>query len=551
MADNIRQFSWDRPLLYNGNLFPTTTMPVEDSKGNITNIPVFADANGMYHSLDQKGNELPIILQHTLPEVTVLSPRKKVQRNLMTSLTGSFGTPNPIVDEYDRHTQLNTAEEEKTKLLDNQNKQAIMRAAGYDVPNDGVWDSNQQRIWDSLTVQPKEYDTTLKGFFNGLIDMLAENTTYTADPLAPDEIKTYNPDNVDWTKTKASQNKFIKALDGTYVPIAVLSALPVAAASPVAAIVSTTGGLVGGKVIDEGSKVLTGRDFATNVSMYTPLTPGLGELFNPGIAISGIGAEKRMLDAIYNQITPFGYQDAAVLPGTISKSKELGLAVKDFFTPKRIDTSVSSTPAWKQRLDLSSLHTEKKTPFLLRDDAWRLAMRQKPRTIEINGNPHSLYIKNSDGTYSYDIDYINKKRLDAGIRALNKEELPILTPFDKLHKGHNHTVIGEGIGYNGGWANADFNISDNWLAKNVDFNEQGDLLLKLDEPFRLRDKWDVQPLKEEQRSFSPSFTRFANKHPNKVTDYLKNIEVVQTLGGKPFVLDMQVSPGIIGGFRIK
>ena len=35
-----------------------------------------------------------------------------------------------------------------------------------------------------------------------------------------------------------------------------------------------------------------------------------------------------------------------------------------------------------------------------RDDAWRLATRQKPRTISINGKQQSLYIPNGDGTFT-------------------------------------------------------------------------------------------------------------------------------------------------------
>ena len=55
-----------------------------------------------------------------------------------------------------------------------------------------------------------------------------------------------------------------------------------------------------------------------------------------------------------------------------------------------------------------------------RDDAWRLATRQKPRTIEINGKPQSLYISNGDGTYRYNMDYVNHIKQNAGNLEDNK-----------------------------------------------------------------------------------------------------------------------------------
>ena len=41
-----------------------------------------------------------------------------------------------------------------------------------------------------------------------------------------------------------------------------------------------------------------------------------------------------------------------------------------------------------------------------RDDAWRLATRQKPKATTIKGKPQTLYFKNPDGTYGYNLDYI-------------------------------------------------------------------------------------------------------------------------------------------------
>lgn len=35
-------------------------------------------------------------------------------------------------------------------------RQAIMKAAGYNVPQDGSWGPYQQKIWDKLTTKQKD-----------------------------------------------------------------------------------------------------------------------------------------------------------------------------------------------------------------------------------------------------------------------------------------------------------------------------------------------------------------------------------------------------------
>lgn len=46
--------------------------------------------------------------------------------------------------------------------------------------------------------------------------------------------------------------------------------------------------------------------------MYSPLTPEMGEILNPGYLAGGYGAERRMLDALYNQVTPMGYENRSI-----------------------------------------------------------------------------------------------------------------------------------------------------------------------------------------------------------------------------------------------
>lgn len=104
-----------------------------------------------------------------------------------------------------------------------------MRAAGYDVPDNGLWDANQQAIWDKLTTKNKEYDTTLTGFGKALMDKFTGNTTYKSNPLMQNVVQAYNPDIID--KTKSSIDRALntttgKAITGTCGPIVAAAALP-------------------------------------------------------------------------------------------------------------------------------------------------------------------------------------------------------------------------------------------------------------------------------------------------------------------------------------
>ena len=302
------------------------------------------------------------------------------------------------------------------------------------------------------------------------------------------------------------------------------------------------GSAAGGYAVDKASEALTGRDIGTNVAMYTPLSPDLGEMLNPGYYVGGYGTERRMLDALYNQVTPYSYTNDTGLIGSIPKTKEFGLAIKDFFTPKRIRTSVNDTPAWKQRIDFDAMGEDAAWTNLYRDDAWRLAMRQKPRTIDIAGKPHSLYIKNPDGTYRYDLEYINQRRADVGIAPLGYTDLPVFTNKGELHEGMNNVVAGDAFTGNGGFVNVDMKLPKDWdipTPSSWDYS-----IIDTQHPLRVRDKWDTQPFIDPNRSIAPAFSRWLTIHPNKVTNYIKNIDAVEAVGGKPFMLDMQVEPNV-------
>lgn len=166
-----------------------------DDKGNKVEKEYYEGPNGTYYTYDDNYNVVPLRMFDRM------SPKElKIWRQ-----TAPNSPYRNTVDEV-------------------QQRQAMMRAAGYDVPDNGLWDDDQQSVWDKLTIKNKDYNTTLKGFTQGLVDKATGNTTYRDDPLIQDEVKTYDPDNVDWDKTNRSHNKFINAVDGTWGPI-VMTAL--------------------------------------------------------------------------------------------------------------------------------------------------------------------------------------------------------------------------------------------------------------------------------------------------------------------------------------
>lgn len=426
-------------------------------------------------------------------------------------------------------------------------RQAVMRAAGLDVHDNGLWDDTQEAAWNKLTTKSKDYDTTLTDLAQAAYDKATGNDTYKDNPFLQEEVKTYDPNNVDWSKTRRSQSAIINAIEGTWGPIVATALAPTllkaAISAPLATLATTIGGSLGGKAVDKTSEALTGRDFGTNVSMYSPLTPEMGEILNPGYIAGGYGAERRMLDAIYNQVTPVSYGTPAGAAGVMSKPTEIGLAVKDFFTPKRIKTSVTDTPAWRQRVEQNNTAPSIKGQTIFRDDAWRLATRQKARTIDIDGKPYSLYIKNPDGTYSYDFDYIDKVRANVGMPLLKDNHAMPLIPNNGIYKeGLNKGYTKDSFTTNGGVIGVDFTLPKGW---NTDPNRVRPKQIILKEPYRIHDKWDLQFLKDENASFAPAFTRWLTRHPNKLTNYIRNMDALEAVGGNPFMLDMQVSPDIM------
>ena len=408
-------------------------------------------------------------------------------------------------------------------------RQAYMRKLGYNVPLDGSWGPYQQKIWDKLSTKNKEYDTTIMGLIQGLTDKLTGNTTYKKDPLESDQIYTTRKDSY----TKPS-NGIPKAVFGTWIPLAGAAIMPSTILKhPVATMVGSIGSAIGSKLVNKASKVLTGQDYSTNVGNALGISKEAAEYTNPGIYAGGYGAIRRMLNSIYSNVTPLGYANLNTvknIPLTkFTKSQELVNAVKDFFTPKPINTN---NPKW-----LKNINSKVNAPsdiLIFRDDAWRLATRQKPKTIEINGKPQSLYISNGDGTYRYNMDYVNYVKQKTGASDGNK-----LYVFDNA-PNVAHDNITSNAGYMG--------------IKYTPQHEQktfirGNEAVSYGKPeVTIKDKWDLQPFKDnkEQRSLLPWLSKKAAENPkNKFYKYLSNLEALSAVGGNVFQLKQTLPAGTV------
>lgn len=444
-----------------------------------------------------------------------------------------------------------------------------MRSLGYNVPKNGSWGPYQEKIWTKLTTRDKKYDTTLSGLVSGWWDKITGNTTERFDPVAESTARPYNPEEVDWDKTNRSHSKVVNAIAGSWLPAFITGATVVGAPAVVAAakaaplITATTvaGGMAGGAGVNAASKAVTGSDFGTNVAKYTGVTPGIGELFNPGYAVGGFMFPRVMAlgdvgvtaltgksrnwsksavndlvgKSYYDNIAPMGY--ANQVPGMSSRKKQIKGFVKDVFTPGHFKSDVTQRdykPKW---------FSNKETPDALemfRNDAHRLSMNLPSHLERLDdGKLHSLYkLNKSTGTYDVDYDYIRAiKEKYPDTHGVIQNLMP--TDFPKIIRTTadqnpltGSIVATDLITMNGGFGNYTFN------PNNV--VQLTDDIYVTDGPITFTDTWDVQPLKD-ARSFMPNLTKLLTKTEEnntlglgKVAKNIKNLELVDALGGKPF-----------------
>lgn len=253
----------------------------------------------------------------------------------------------------------------KDKKL-NKRRQAYMRSHGHtEIKVNGSWGPYQQKIWDQFTTRKKKYDTTLVGLISAVKDKLTKNDTYKVDPLDPGVIKKYNPNEVDWGKTRRSQNKIINALSGTWLPVAAVATLPALIGTGIATAGATlVGGLVGAKTVDAISEKTTGKNFGNLVSEHTPLSPDLGEIFNPGAWLGGtawrifpFGKRITTLDTKYNtQINTKPLEESGWVSDETYHTPETGLETSLGQNSTLVTGGVHLRPGNANKRTTSELH---------------------------------------------------------------------------------------------------------------------------------------------------------------------------------------------------
>lgn len=310
-----KNYFWNTPLTYKGKTYPANVEELVDENGNLVTKNVFADANGGRHFINDDGTLTDVYMNSgELPEVTVTAPM------------GKTGMRNKMADAYRLNVfnakgPLGYLQFENTLQNNLLQRQAIMKAAGYNVPQNGYWNDEQEEIWNKLTTRDKEYEFSYQGLKEGLFDKLTGNGQYYSDPTQSDEVKTYDKSNVDKSRSGRENNSVSRAVWGTYAPLftdiyltkgagallrnptGTLNAASNAVRrgifnfthSPVTSIGSlvggTVGGYAGGKATDRITEALTGNDWST-FAQEQGMPSLVADLSNPGsLVFGGLGSK--------------------------------------------------------------------------------------------------------------------------------------------------------------------------------------------------------------------------------------------------------------------
>ena len=580
--EKTTHFDWKYPTTIGGWQFPSTDMEVEDEYGNVRLKKVFLDPNTgrVYYKINDNIDDdriRRVIPYHHGPEI-IVTPHGNYQttmdRNapplrLNTDINNLSESSDKSNDKSNvRQTELEPSAEEQEIL----NKQALLKAAGYNVPQNGSWDLWQEEAWKKINTRHKQYDNTLAGMFQGLMDNLKGENTYQVNPLDQGEVKPYDYNNIDLGKTRRSQSNAVKQWEGTYGPIVAMATLgPALFTETAATIAGMTGGALGGKAVDYASEKLTGDDFGTLVAKNTPLSPELAEYLNPGNFIGGYAGirsaalgdalltgvtgksrnfmkplvNKYLGTSYYDNFRPMGYKNLDS-QGT-SKGKQIKNFLIDFAKPTFLRNNVKDpnyVPKWVKNKNQMTVEE------VFRNDAHRLSMGYEARKELLpDGKYHSLYVKKDDGTYDVDWDYINFVKQNyplAGDIPLDiNANLPSSIYYIHGNPSDGSVVANDLITGNGGLGSYTFNKASKLKPLNSATYPTGNPHLNATDlstgTVTFTDKWDIQPFSD-RRSVVPRLTNLATKAEaknipliSKMAHNLKFMEMTDALGGSPFI----------------
>lgn len=367
-------------------------------------------------------------------------------------------------------------------------------------------------------------------------------------------------------------SEWAKFAVGNVLPVA--SAIPLAGMTIPAAIGTAIGGVVGGVAGDKAGQALhhTFVDPNTSIGEYTAklwnnsrpfgvklpnISSSTGELANLGTWIGGAyggSTPSRVRESAYQYITPIGYGDSPFFG--VVKGRDIGNFLINTFNPF-IKYYSKENPAWHKR----SMKYFSKHPRIMLGEgeitpASVIDFRKEAFDLALHPDTYSgkLYVRtgtapNGDPIYDYNYDEVNRIRQAGGSPTLDKvryfikgnyNSRGIKIPYQDMQIGQKVSVLGHDIpSSNGGYAPLEFTpiedgsfppyrVKDGYLGKPA---------------IHIRDRWDVQPFQDPERLTSPLAKAIA-KVPG-----LKNMEIVNLLGGKPFVLDTTIPEGNVALFN--
>jgi len=238
-----------------------------------------------------------------------------------------------------------------------------------------------------------------------------------------------------------------------------------------------------------------------------------------------------------NNVVPLGYNNEAGQTN-YTKGKQIGRTFAETLMKTlslRANKTVSQTPYWMKRLNVNDFDNVNgtalsgSTNLKYRQDAINLAMRQPTF--------NSTYVKNSDGTYSYNQMMVPRKSNTYLVKNINKE-----TGRPNIESIWNKDLFN----INKKTGNPD--IESIWNKDLVNRMKDGESVLAVDNlagnggyvsiikengKLYMTDKWDVQPFKDKYRlpigTLIGPFAKFMNI-------VRPNFEVVKFSGGNPFIL---------------
>ena len=280
---------------------------------------------------------------------------------------------------------------------------------------------------------------------------------------------------------------------------------------------------LGGEVVNEVSKAATGKSWAENAADKMSniagfhIEPIFGEATNPGYIGGYKWMDRGIRRAAFNHITPIGYDDAGIqLPMT--KTEEVKAFIHN--VPKQlVSFKPIEVPAWRTRIEkMSRYNPNENNIFGLpisdldflnnREEAMRIVFGQPQKT--------PLYIKNNNGTYSYNLDYIALQNPSLITKGYNISPSGKVSPRYTYTPFRDHIGYGDNLAYNGGYIN---------------YKEK-------DGVSYISDIFDVQPFKDDYRTANIFNTR------NFMHKYLPYLEAFNAVGGKPFKLEMKLPTNV-------